>query len=659
MTINKIRKWVRNNQTLLTTFLILSGFSFYIIQSIQFAHTIPSSVWDEGSYIFKGYLFTAGKYTPYKDFGPWTNQMPVAYFMPGISQTLFGAGIRSARYFAVTLGTLTLLGLALAAKRFRGSGWTVLVIWTVVLNPGWIKAFSQVFSQGMVSFFFAWTIFFLLGKQPKIWELTVAAFLASLASMTRLNVLPLALLLVIYVFWQHGKKSGVWALVGMAAPILFVHKLYWPEILKIWAYWIPPEVFPPISAYRSPWREIFVPADFSWWPVGAWLGDSQHLAWEGLASLVNALRSNFVSWYGVALTLFLFPSRSDWKTEHDRKLTQFLIASYLILLIVHMWAALGGHTCIFSCLPGYFLFFNWFGIFSIIVSAPSWKKECKILPYFTLLGLVFLTLVVFEYQMENNFREARYGIATNILGGDPEKLAVSETESLEETSPFWKFMREKLGFDRYRWLRFLWLNDFLTRVLWWFFPIVIVALLPWGIYSLIQATGIDPGAFRRFSLILLLAFGVIFASRPLFIQPLDTTACESDIIVRYEQVGAQLKENIPPGSQVFYDVKSNIPLLYLTDTKPYLPQINYRFTLASDSGTDPQELLKFGWWNRYLGIQWIREADYIITANRFYNQLWNWDRRAKSGELDIILVTEPMDSCFDRQSELIVLKPVE
>ncbi|MGD2027800.1 MAG: glycosyltransferase family 39 protein, partial [Anaerolineales bacterium] len=271
MTINIIRDWVRKHQVLLTTVLILSGFGLYISQSIHFAHTIPSSVWDEGSYIYKGYLFTSGKHTPFKDFGPWTNQMPVAYFLPGISQTLFGAGIRSARYFAVALGTLTLLGLVLAAKRYRGSGWVALVVWAVVLNPGWVKAFSQVFSQGMVSFFFAWTIFFLLGKQPKTWELTAASFLAALAGMTRVNVLPLAFLLVLYVFWQHGKKPGLWALAGMAAPVLFFHLFYWPEILKIWAYWIPPEVFPPITSYRSPWREVFVPSGFSWWPVSAWL----------------------------------------------------------------------------------------------------------------------------------------------------------------------------------------------------------------------------------------------------------------------------------------------------------------------------------------------------------------------------------------------------
>ena len=548
--------------------------------------------------------------------------------------------------------------MALAAKRYRGGGWAALVVWAVALNPGWIKAFSQVFSQGMVSFFFAWTIFFLLGKQPKIWELTTATILASLAGMTRVNVLPLAFLLVIYVFWQHGKKPGVWALIGMAAPMLFFHLLYWPEILKIWAYWIPPEVFPPITAYRSPWREVFVPADFSWWPVGAWSGDSQHLAWEGLASLVNALRSNFASWFGVTLSLFLLPSKSGWKSERDRKLTFFLIAAYLILLIVHMWAALGGHTCIFSCLPGYFLFFNWFGIFAVVVSAPSWKNKTKILPYIFLLVLVFLALVAFEFQLENSFKEPRYTLVTKILGGDPEKLVVSETGTLEETSPFWRYTREKLGFDRYRWLRFLWLNDFLTRVLWWFIPLILV-LLPWGAYKLIQAVNSDPGAYRRFTLIFLLAFGVLFASRPLFVQPLDTTACDSDIIVRYEQVGKQLRQNIPPGSQVFYDVKSNIPLLYLTDTQPYLPQINYRFTLANDPNAEPQELLKFGWWNRGLGSQWIQEADYIITESRFYRQFWDWESRAENGELDIILVTEPMDSCFDRQSELIVLKPVE
>lgn len=652
------REWINQHQTAIFIVLILLGFAFYLYRSIQYAHTIPSTVWDESGYAYYGWLFSSGEYAPFEDYGPWTNQMPVSYILPGIAQMLFGPGIRPVRYLAVALGGLTVLGLALAANKARGVGWAAVVVWVIALNPGWVKAFSQVFSQGMVSFFFAWAIFFLVSKYPENWELFAASFLASLASMTRINVLPFTLLLVIYVYLAFGRKSGHWALLGAAIPIIGIHVLYWPDILKIWSYWVPPQLFPPIREFRSPWREVFVPDDFSWWPVTSWLNDPEHLAWRGITALVDALRANFVAWFGVVLTLFLFPTYRDWKSRQDRELTLFFMVSFFVLLGFHLWAALGAKSCFFSCLPGYFMFFNLFGLFTVVMSAPSWKKNTKVLPYLIFLALCFLALFALEIQYKNDFQDVRYTIVTDILRGDPEKLQISDTKTIEETSPFWKFVQEKTGFDRYRWLRFLWLNELLTHILWWLIPLTIVLILPWAGFRLLNAAGADTGAYRPFSLMTILAFGAVFAFIQIFSQPLDVTTCDANIIDRQEEVGALLRETIPVESEIFWDVKSSFPLLYMEYTLPYMPQSHYRFTYLGDQTADSDQLQKYGWWNRELGETWIEQADYIVTENRLYNGLWGWQDLVEAGEFDIILVTDPLDTCTSINSQLIVLQPI-
>ena len=192
-----MKKFFKKNQSLISVIFLVTGFLVYFLRSLSYAQTIPSTVWDEGMYIFKGFLFTSGKYTPFEDYGIWTNQMPLSYFVAGFPQILAGAGFRTGRYFAVAIGIGSLLGLGFAVRRLRGNWWAAAVVWVVALNQGWVMAFSQLFSQSMVSFFLAWMIFFLAGKRESLWEIVLAALFASFAGLVRINLLPVLAILVI------------------------------------------------------------------------------------------------------------------------------------------------------------------------------------------------------------------------------------------------------------------------------------------------------------------------------------------------------------------------------------------------------------------------------------------------------------------------------
>jgi hypothetical protein len=110
--------------------LALLGGIFYLYQSWNFAHQ-QSSFLDEGKYLIPGYFYATGRSWPFQDFGFWTNQMPLAYLIPGIIQVVFGPGLRTGRYFAVVLGLLMLLGMWITARRLGGRWWAAatVLIW--------------------------------------------------------------------------------------------------------------------------------------------------------------------------------------------------------------------------------------------------------------------------------------------------------------------------------------------------------------------------------------------------------------------------------------------------------------------------------------------------------------------------------------------------
>jgi len=112
-------KSIKENKTLYWIILIVVCCTF-IFQAFSLAHHLPSRV-DEGSFLIKGYYFISGKYKPFEDYGPWTNNMPLAYLIPGIPQYLIGPGLRTGRYFAIFIAATTLIGLWVLIYRLRGN----------------------------------------------------------------------------------------------------------------------------------------------------------------------------------------------------------------------------------------------------------------------------------------------------------------------------------------------------------------------------------------------------------------------------------------------------------------------------------------------------------------------------------------------------------
>src|SRR5688572_3614245 len=243
----KIRAWMIDH-SILADGVSLAGILFYSFALWHFAH-IQYSVLDEGLYLYKGWLFATGQYVPFQAYGPWTNQMPLAFFIPGWIEMIFGPGLRTGRMFAFVLGILAILGLWLTARRLGGRWVAAGLVAAVLLNPAAARMVTMAASQGLVACLLAWTLFFSLGEDRKNWQLLLAGFLAGTTVMVRINLLPILPLLVLYVLWARGWKSTLWLLAGELVVFGGVHLFYWPNILQFWAKWLP---LPFLSAWAPP-----------------------------------------------------------------------------------------------------------------------------------------------------------------------------------------------------------------------------------------------------------------------------------------------------------------------------------------------------------------------------------------------------------------------
>ena len=234
-------------------FLAAIGGLVFAWRTWGLAHRLTTMILDESMYIFKGYLFVTGKYAAYQDYGPLTNHMPLAFIVPGFIQKIFGPGMETARVFAFIVGLVMLVGFWFAAYRTGGKWVAALIVWVLVLTPTWQEVFSQGLTQGLVNALVAWGFVFLLGVERETWQLGLSAGLFALGVMTRINLLPIFGVVMIYIFWQHGWRKGLVAAAVGAVVAFGITAFFWPDILKFLTGWIPEGVFGFVDPFRSPW----------------------------------------------------------------------------------------------------------------------------------------------------------------------------------------------------------------------------------------------------------------------------------------------------------------------------------------------------------------------------------------------------------------------
>ena len=332
----------------------------FLAHLLYYAHT-QFSVIDEGLYLFKGFLFASGRYTPFQDYGPLTNQMPFAFYLPGLVQVVFGPGLRAGRYFAVFLAMVMVIALWLTGRRMSNAWLAAGLVWLTALNPATARMYSLAISEGTIACLVMLVMALTLGEKRRLWQLLLGGAIAGVIVMMRINLLPLPFFLALYVMWQHNWKKGLWVALSAAGVVIIGHALFWPNILRLWTYWLPESLTPFLNTFRPP-----ASADPLYDPTVSIL--------DRLWSFAHAYRFHFPAFVGVLLVLVFWPARAAWKRDEQFRAAVFLGVLFIAEFGLHVWASLGKNYCIY-CFPIYASFYSGVGLLLMAISAPSWRVE--------------------------------------------------------------------------------------------------------------------------------------------------------------------------------------------------------------------------------------------------------------------------------------------
>ena len=578
---NKITSWAPE-------FLALLGVLLYLIQAWHYAHTTIPGL-DEGSYLFKGYLYLHGIYKPFQPYGPLTNKAPLAFLIPGLAEYIFGAGLRTGRYFAIFLGFLTVLGTWITVRRWTGRWLAAASVWVFAFSPMIIKIHAITASEVIIACMLAWMCVFILAEERSLWQIVFGSILGTFAVLTRQNMVVVLPLLVLYVFWQHGKKKGIASFITCAVVFLAFHIYYWPNILTIWAPWLPKALTPFLNPFRLPKDStpIWNPSiDF----------------WNRTIAFFQGIRYHFIPVVGSIFALIFLLRQRDWRTDPAKRAAIFLALLYFTLFALHAWAAVASqyesYSCVY-CFTPYLTFFDPLGIilYAIVISV-AWKQESsRALQVIAILLILILSVGIGLSLFDN--------IGPSILNLPVPRMR--DGRFLSGTTLLVDFITNKFG------LALTLTKRYLASAIGLIVGIAVL-LIAFLISRRMKDVQNRPG-YAFVALNLFLVLGLLLS--PVLNAGRSRADCEQDILSANEQLGAHLASVIPVDSLVYWDGGlSFVPMVYVPNVRIFPPQINDGYTYRI--GGDPDTLFRFSHWNSELNDQWMSSADvFIIEAKRY------------------------------------------
>lgn len=561
--------------------------------------------------------------------------MPLSFLIPGYFQVWFGQGLQTGRYLAIVFGLFFLLAFWLVVRRLGGRWWAAAAIWVVALNPAVIKIYSTMTSQVLVICMLMWVFVLTLGKDRKFWQIVVGAALAGLLPLTRLNMAPLLPLLLIYILWEHGLKRGGWAFVAGLFTFSLGHALFWPDILKLWASWLPSNLTP----FMDGWRR----------PKGGYPGWNPTVSFDGrFVSFFEGIRVHFVSIIGFIAAIIIWMRIKDKKQKIKQfKAVVFLAILFIIMFGFHMWAALFKNYCVF-CFTPYLSFFSYVGFLLVVLLFSNWDSNATMRKQnwmWVLVGIISLGIGYSANRMIGSYHFLDPLVETISSIAVPR---MKNGQFLDGKISLIDILANKFGWNYFDVLDILHQAQQVVHVV----SLAIMGVLgTWllllGFRKLTTSEWVKDKIDEQIPisntiLFAFLVFGWFMSPTSLFAGARNTYDCQQDNIASYEENGAYLAENIPPGSKVYWKGGSALAvLLYLPEVEFYPAQFNNIYSYRE--GGDPDKLVKSGLWNEDLARLWAADADYLLITESYYSGwLAEYIENNKFGE---ITPTAPLNPC--------------
>jgi len=591
----------------LPAFLSLAGVAAYLVRAFEIARTRTSFL-DEGLYLYKGYLFATGQQIPFADYGVWTNHAILSFLIPGYIQKWFGPGLETGRYFMIALSMLTLLGLWVFARRWGNIWWATGLVWAMALNPAEIKVHTLAISEGTVAALLVWIVVLVVGEKRPLWQVLLGAALTAPLVLTRENMAFVPPILFVYIFWQHGWKTGLLSMACSGALFLFGNAFYFPDNLKFWAMRVPKFMSPQfLLDRRMPGTGgVSIPE-----PEDANL-------YRMVLYFLLTFRLHFVSLVSAVTVWLLLPFRVRPINERMRAVF-FLSVLLLVLYYAHLHASFFGEFCV-SCILLYVGFFDFIGLMLLVIAIPVLVKEIS----------TPRRVVIFSV------------IALLTVG-----IGFSSHEDL--SAEFSKRMIERLD-GTYLWGALIHYIDMPVLPLFRMTFVLLVSLLVvlvggvilWGIHRRLNGTRLAGGQIGLVALNLFLILGLILSPTKVLGAGNDFFECGgTDVFFSYHRAANDLSEVIEPGSKVYWEGRLLAIFLYLPDVQIYAPQMNHVHSYFV--GGDPDTLLRYSRWNDTLAQQWLKEADYILVQGT--EKVYLTDAMLESGEYVKVMQAPKAEKC--------------
>ena len=579
--------------------LTFGSLLFLLVRSFQYANMLPSRL-DESLFLYKGYLFANGTYKPFEPYGLWTNKNPLSFLVPGWFQLVFGAGLRSGRTLSILLGILTILAIWIIVKRETTDWLAFLACAAIAFNPFYAWTFSQFISQSLAAFFLAWTLVFILGKERPLWQLIAGMILAVLVVQVRQNMLPILPLLVVYIYWEHGKKAGTISLLSGLAAFFMLTALYWPDILRNYLAVIPAFIQPIVKnlIYQPDANRATV---FLMRPT------------ERIVAFTQGISDHFAEVVGASLAgLLVFMKIKD--KNKNRKALIFLLVTFIFLFAIHLWASIFKNYCVF-CFTNYLSFFGIIGIILLAFALHQTTQQPGA-PFWNVLTIIIILIFCSAAGFSIHQETGHVLMELNVP-------RIKDLGFAPGTVELWTLLANKfkLSYDQLE-IIIPTAFGFLAGIL-----ILLIALV-WRKISQRKTSFIYAGFLTTAILGSLLTF---ICTEDRYSTPYRD--CSEDIISTYESIGEYLNTVIKPGSKVWwFSTTGQVVLSYVDDIQIYPPQLNYTFNYLV--GGTSTEIYKYGYWNEDLALQWLNEADYAIIENStFRGDVVKWIDAKKFEEL--------------------------
>ena len=291
---------------------------------------------------------------------------------------------------------MILLGVWIVARRLGGKWWGALALFIIALNPAIIKIYSLAISEVLIACMLTWVMVLVLGENRPGWQIVTGSVLSVLILFTRDNLVPVFPILSAYIFWQHGKKIGLWAFIIGSLIVVIGHIIYWPNILSMWLPWIPVKLTPFLNSFRPP-------------PDGTAAMNTASLDSRMLVFFQGFSFYSFIM-IGVVAAFILWPRKSGWKNQAQWRTSIFLATLFVVLLVCHGLASLASTARVYN-FTIYIAFFGEIGLFLVISSFEAWSRSLslvrKILTALFILillpGLGFAAFQVIGYGLKDDF----------------------------------------------------------------------------------------------------------------------------------------------------------------------------------------------------------------------------------------------------------------